>query len=307
MPKKFSVDEKRKWLENYETGNSEVFIAKSRGCDVRTVRKGIEDARRERDVRTARIDLLKQAVLKHQEDLLDKLGEILSSLTVPPQDWAALSWYRNGESIFSEGERNVENAASQAQEVIKASKDSDIQADMVEGMLRQHLRNDKLWKILAQREKVYASHRLDRIAFQRKVVTLLEEKTGYKPEESSEVPPPFLYYYTTGDLFYKMALRYAFGEYKNDEWQDEIVADTSAGCVKYRNLILAEVPDKADECRKKLLDAFQKIRISPEVTRVVNTYKELGESTLRARQAIEEVRLLGLIPGLCKVCRRLGM
>ena len=305
MPKKFSLSDKNKWLEEHEDGKSESFIANESKCDMRTIRKGIEEARRQRDAQAARIDLLKQAVLKHQQSLLDKLGEILSALTVPHHDWAVLSWHGSGESILSKSDLDTEDALED--KVSKDFKDSDAQADMVEGMLRQHLRNDKLWKILARREKAYASHRLDRIALQRKVVSLLEEETGYKLETGSDVLPPFLYSYTTGDLFYRMTLRPAFGDYKNDAWQDEIVADTSTGCVKYRNLILAEVPGKADECRKKLLDAFRKMQILPEVTRIVNTYRELEESTLRAKQAIEEIRLLGIVLGQCRICRRLGM
>ena len=305
MPKKFSIAQKNKWLEKYESGKSESSIANESKCDLRTIRRGIEEARRERDARAARIDLLKQAVLKHQESLLGKLGEILLSLQVPPQDWAVLSWHENGESILNESNLDTEDALED--EVSEDLKDSDVHVDMVEGMLRQHLRNDKLWKILARREQIYTSHRDARIALQRKVANLLEEETGYKLEASGDVPPPFLYSYTTGDLFYRMTLGRVFSDCKNDARTDEIVVDTSVGCVKYRNSILAEVPGKADECRKKLLDAFRKMQILPEVIRIVNTYRELEESTLRARQAIEEIRLLGLVPGLCKVCRRLGM
>jgi len=305
MPKKFSIADKKGWLEKFESGKSESFIANDSKCDMRTIRRGIEEARRERDAQAARIDLLKQAVLKHQESLLHKLGEILSALTVPPHDWEVLSWHQTGESILSENDLDTEDSLED--EVSEHLKDSDVHVDMVEGMLRQHLRNDKLWKILAQREQIYASHRLARIALQRKVVNLLEEETGYKLEAGGDVPPPFLYSHTTGDLFYRMTLGRAFGDYKNDAWQDEIVVDPSGGCVKYRNSILAEVSGKAGECREKLLDAFRKMKTLPEVTRLVKTYKELEESTLRAKQTIEEVRLLGLVPGVCKICRRLGM
>jgi hypothetical protein len=305
MPRKFSIADKHRWLEKYESGKSESSIANESKCDMRTIRRGIEEARRERDAQAARIDLLKQAVLKHQQSLLDKLGEILSALTVPTEDWAVLSWHGNGESIL--GENDLDTEDSLGDEVSEDLKDSNVHVDMVEGMLRQHLRTDKLWKILARREQIYASHRLARIALQRKVVNLLEEETGYKLEAGGDVPPPFLCSYTTGDLFYRMTLRRAFGDYKNNAWQDEIIVDPSADYVKYRNLILAEVPDKADECRKKLLDAFRKMKTLPEVTRVVTTYTELEESTFRAKRAIEEIRLLGLVPGQCKVCRRLGM
>ena len=305
MPKKFSITDKNKWLEDYENGKSEASIASNSRCDLRTIRRGIEEARRGRDAQAARIDLLKQAVLKHQESLLKKLEEIFSALTMPPHDWAVLSWHGDRDSIFSESDVDVEDSLED--EVGKDLKDSDVHVDMVEDMLRQHLRNDKLWKIVARREKAYASHRLARIALQRKVVNILEERTGCKLETGRNISPPFLYSHTIGDLFYRMALGDAFGDCNDDAWQDEIVVDTSADCVKYRNSILAEVPGKAAKCRRKLLDAFQKIQLLSEATRVVNTYEELEESTFKAKQAIEEIRVLGLVPGVCKVCRRLGM
>ena len=104
-----------------------------------------------------------------------------------------------------------------------------------------------------------------------------------------------------------MALHRTPGDYKNDDWQEEIVADTDSGYVKYRNSILAEVPGKEKECRKNLIEAFQEISLSKEVSQVVKSYRELEEINHKARQAVEEIRILGFIPGLCKVCRRIGM
>ncbi len=305
MPKKFSITDKNKWLEDYENGKSESSIASDSNCDLRTVKRGIVEARRQRDAEAARIDLLKQAVLRHQERLLKKLSEILSTLTMPPHDWAVHSWDENGQSTLRESGLDMDDSVED--EASDDLKKSDIQADMIEGMLRQHLRGENLWKALARREKAYSVHRLARIALQYRVVGLLEEETGYKLEARGDVPPPFLYSYTAGDLFYRMALAHAFGDSKNNGWQDEIVADTKGGCVKYRNTILVEVPGQTDECRKSLLEAFGKIKLLPEVGRIVDTHTELEESTFKARQAVEEIRLLDLVPGVCKTCRRLGM
>jgi len=305
MPKKFSPSDKNKWLEKYESGKPESSIANESKCDIRTIRRGIEEARRERDARAARIDLIKQAIFKHQESLLGKLGEILLSLQVPSHDWAVLSWYENGEPISSDTDLDAEDELED--ESGRDSKDSDAQIDMVEDMVRQHLRNDKLWKILARRNQTYASHRSARIALQHKVANILEGETGYDLEVRGDVPPPFLYSHTTGDLFYRMTLQRAFGDRNNDAWQNDILVDTNGNCVKYHNSILAETPGAANECRKNLLKAFRKMQKLPEVTRVVNTYKELEESTFKAKQALEEIRLLGLVPGVCRVCRRLGM
>jgi len=305
MPKKFSIIDKRKWLNKYERGKSEVSIASDSKCDARTVKKGIEEARREQDAHIARTELLKHALFTHQESLLDKLKEIISTLTVPPIDWVVLSWHRNGYSIFSEAD--ITMARAQSHEVYKATERTGDQADVLQDLLKQHLRNDKLWKILAQREKAYASHRLERMALQRKVVGLLQEETGYKVVDRNDVLPPFLYSYTAGRLFFIMTLRQAFSDSRTDDWQGSIVADTVAGNVRHQNEILAEVPGEEKECRRKLLGAFEKMKRLPEVTAVADTFRQLEEATLRARQAVDEVLLLGLIPGQCKVCRRLGM
>ncbi|HUX48980.1 MAG TPA: hypothetical protein VMV76_07500 [Dehalococcoidia bacterium] len=305
MPKKFSVTDKNKWLEDYENGKSESSIANDSSCDLRTVKRGIEEARRQRDAAAARVDLLKQAVFKHQGRLLKKLNDILSTLTMPPHDWAVVSWDENGQSILRETDLDMEGSVEDG--ASDDLKKSDIQADMIDRMLRQHLRSENLWKILARRDKAYSSHRLARITLQYKVVNLLEEETGYKLEARGDVTPPFLYSYTTGDLFYRMTLQCAFGYQKNDAWQDDIVVDPSGNSVKYHNSILAEVPGKADKCRKNLLEAFRKMQLLADVTRVVNTYGELEEWTFKASQAVEEIRLLDLVPGVCKICRRLGM
>jgi hypothetical protein len=304
MPKKFSISDKRKWLEKYEKGKSEVAIAAESRCDARTVKKGIEEARRERDAQVARTELLKNALTKHQDSLMDKLKEITSSLVLPPKDWVVLSWYRNGDSIFSEGDLTMSGA--QTYETGKARQLLAAQADMTRDMLVQHLRNDKLWKTLAQREKAYASHRLERMALQREVVRLLQEETGYKVVDRNDVPQPFLYSYTAGYLFFRMIIRYAFGD-TNEDWQGDLVADTAAGNIRYQGQILAEVPGKEKRCRQNLLDAFQKMKLLPQVITVADTFRQLDEATLRVKQAAEEVLALGLIPGQCKVCRRLGM
>jgi hypothetical protein len=305
MPRKFSSVERNRWLQEYEGGKPEASIASDAGCDARTVKKGIDEARRERDARVARIELLKDAMSKHHETLMNRLQEISDSLHLPPWDWTVLSWHENEGSVFSE--RSIEIEGTQRERVGKHPRSSDIRGDKVDHMLKQHLKNNKLWRTLARREGAHRSHRLARVALQRKVVDILERETGYSLESGTSVMPSYLCSYTTGDLFYRMTLHLAFGDYKNDAWQDDIVADAGGGCVKYFNSILAEVPERADECRESLLRSFHNMRSLPEIRQVVTTYQELEGSTFRAKQAIEEIRLSGLVPGQCKVCRHLGM
>ena len=59
----------RKWLHRYEAGESPPRIATNDGFDVRTVRKHIELAKQEREVKEARSTVLRNALERHYADL----------------------------------------------------------------------------------------------------------------------------------------------------------------------------------------------------------------------------------------------
>lgn len=302
MPKTISILNKREWLEKFESGASEASLASRSRCDIRTVKRGLEEARHEREARVARTELLKNALIDHQERLTGTLRKISASIEVPAKDWAVLSWYQGEESIF-EKNLQVDSAVGSSD---KGQSGTDTREIIEQEMLREHLMRDRLWRVLAFREKVYNSHRTDRIMFQRKIITILEEATGYKLVEQNATPEPFLYSYTAGDLFFKMSLRWAFGD-KNTDWLNEIIADNKTGNVSYHHSTLANSRGREEECRNKLLAAFKQMQSLSESIVIVGAYTELEEATLKSRRVIEEILALGIIPGQCKVCRRLGM
>jgi len=80
---------RRKWLQRFEEdGESPPQIASTDGFDVRTVRKQIERARQEREVREARSMVLRNAMENHYRDLCkfaEKLDlEISGDKTISP-------------------------------------------------------------------------------------------------------------------------------------------------------------------------------------------------------------------------------
>jgi len=187
----------------------------------------------------------------------------------------------------------------------KPAKATRSQEDTLRGLLKQHLKNDRLWKVLAQWEKTYAVHLAARIALQIKTVAILEEKTGYKLVDRKDIPP-FLCSYTTGDLFYKTTLRGAFGVGSRIDFEKDIVV--GAGQIGYPGLILVEVtPGDEEKTKVNLLAAYKQLEESPEVSPVVETYTTLKDAAMRVRQVAEQIKLLGLIPGQCEICRRLGI
>jgi len=305
MPKKVSIADKRKWLEEYESGKPMIAIAEQNSHDTRTVTKALEDARRERDAAFARSELMKEALRSHQEALKDELQRIVRGLESPGIDFGPLSWYDEGNSIFTPvGEVGTKTYTIGVAK--EAGRPAAAKTTMI-ALLRQHLRSDRLWKLLVQGDKSYVAHIQDRIALQRKTRLLLEQKTGYQMTDKPSIPPPFLYSYTAGPAIYGSILGQALGITAKSNLQDDIVADTQGGAVTYRNSILAQAPGNEVDCQHNILAAFDDLIKSLEFQKVQESYKYLNDCTIKVRQAVDEISMLGYLPGNCNLCRRLGM
>jgi hypothetical protein len=304
MAKKIPIDVKRKWLEKYETGTPVIAIATKNKSDTRTVQKALDDARRERDARYARSELMKEALRNHQDTLKIELDNIVKNLEVPRIDFAPLSWYQGDKSIFSID--NTDISAYTVGVAKGAGKPRETITTPIE-LLRQHLKNDKVWKLLGQCDKAYAAHIADRASYQRKIKYLLEYKTGFKLADRDIKPQRFLYSYIIGPSIYESSIGVVFEGRNNREFEDDVRTDTQTGTVKYRNSIMAEVPGNEEKCRQGILGAFEELLKLPELKNVQDSYKLLKEISGKSRQVAEEISLLGFIPGSCRVCQRLGM
>ncbi len=306
MPKRFLETDKRDWLELYETGKSEKWIAKERAhCDPRTVKRGIEEARRRRDANMARIELVKNALSKHHDDLLDELQNILSSLTLPPVDFTVLSWHHNGDSIFTVDDKTKKT--NQKESTITVTEEFNIDRSAKRDLLKEHLKNDRLWKILTSLKRDSDEHIQARATLQHKIVNIVEKQTGYKVDDGNKLSTNFIYSYTTGDLFFKSILQKALGVRRTITLEEDTYADVSRGTVQYHESTLAEVPGNEEGCKKNLLMALRKLQNSEEVSQAVETHKALAESNEKAKQSVEQLLLLNFVPGQCQICRRLGI
>jgi len=300
MPKKFDDSKKKEWLAFYDQGKSDKWIADQAKCDIRTVRKAINEARLKRDVVVARMELVKDALRKHQDGLLEELNQIKAGLVVPEKDFAVLSWHHGENSILDDTREQIK---------LKDGEDSTMRR-----LLKEHLRQDKLWRVLAQWEKAKANHLTARVTFQRKTATVLQRKTSYKLIDGDGTSP-FMYSYTAGALFHKAAIDMAFAA-SDERAQKSIIrnmetaisVNTDNGDVVFeKGSILAVAPGSEETTKQHLLDALKDLGKSPEVKAVVETCQTLEQITTKARQVVEDIRLLGFVPGQCDICRRLGM
>ncbi len=300
MPRKFDDAKKKEWLELSEQGKTERWIAHRSACDVRTVKKAINDARLKRDVVTARIELVKDALRKHQDGLLEEVDQIKASLVIPERDFAVRSWHHGENSILDDTGEQIK---------LEGSEDSTMRR-----LLREHLRQDKLWRVLAQWEKARVNHLSARAAFQRKTATVLQDKTSYKLIDGDGTSP-FMYSYTAGALFYKAAIDLAFAAPDEraqkgiiKKMETAITVNTNNGDVVFGSgSILAVAPGSEETTKQHLLDALEDLAASHEARAVVESHQALEQIMTKARQVVEDIRLLGLVPGQCEICRRLGM
>jgi hypothetical protein len=288
----------RDWLDWHDSGESVISIAKKAHRDTRTVKRGIEQARRERDARGVRSELLKSALRNHQDNLLEMLKGVLSVLEVPA----------SGLDIGGERGENLAplNLSGSIASYI-ADKGWTVKLNVEDEshweLLQEHTKRDPMWAALHSWKEALAAHVEARLALKRKAVTLLEKKTGLKLNRGAAFHlEPFAVV-----LLYQGVLDQALGIRDWTEPEKDIAALIS-GEVSCRNSPLAGVAEGAEQkCKKNILDALQELKISAEARNVAITQKEAHEAAVKARRTVEEISLLGLVPGECRVCRRLGL
>jgi len=110
-----------------------------------------------------------------------------------------------------------------------------------------------------------------------------------------------------GPFLYELALVEARGNNRETKLDDEIVADTQSGSVRRRGSIFAEVPGNEEKCRLDIINAYRELKTSSAFTDIRPFYEKMNEIAEKAQQAITEITYLEYIPGVCNICKRLGM
>lgn len=302
MPKKIPILETVRWLEAYEQGMSEARIAKRAKRDIRTVKRGIEQARRQREAFHARAEILKDALLGHQRDLLELVMAIHSAIDLPASS-VPLVEGQDGRWLPARSKGIVaQYEPGTGWQVALETEDSTVWE-----LAQEHLRRDPLWKALEIWRKTFGNHLSARSSLKRKAAETLLAKTGSSfGEETSS--PPFIVRETAVGLLYQAALNAALGIPAMPGLEDQVVSDTATSEVRTgRNELLAKAPGAEAEYRANMLRASEETLASREVGAVQDTNHELVQATDKARRLAEEITLLKLVPGRCRVCKRLGM
>ena len=173
------------------------------------------------------------------------------------------------------------------------------------GLIQEHLKGDPMLANLNVWKKELATHIEVRLAFEKECSNLLREKTGYELVDQPG-SPPFLYYRGNLGLIIELVLNNSLGVDRKTRLEEVIKTDTKTGTVLNSNTKLAEAPGKEESCKANIIGAIETALDTNEAAQVVQTYKELAAAVKKAKQAIEEIILMELVPGECRVCRRFG-
>ncbi|APV45088.1 hypothetical protein Dform_01769 [Dehalogenimonas formicexedens] len=308
MPKKYSVEDRAEWLILSEKGESEAKIGNDKEIDLRTVKAGIIQARRERERREANVSLIRDALKRHQEQLLTELSALARSLEPSAVEAEAISWYkREPISVYIDREQAETLFISELFPKTSAEKQTP---------LKQHLGRSKLARELSKWQKSNISHLLARIGLQYKTIALIKEKTGLPVvSENNEFNDPFIFSYTACRALYKYALRWRIEKDHEEsrkkfdvELESGMVINSETHWVSLFKTVLAEVKggDKV-KCRADLLAAYEELKKAPELEAVAMTLKKLETIGMTLKELITEYIAPGLLPGSCSVCERIGI
>jgi hypothetical protein len=161
-------------------------------------------------------------------------------------------------------------------------------------------------------KKSVASHVQARIDFKRKLVAALIHETSLKilerpPAELKDMngEAPFIDPYAV-DVLAQETLSHVINPPEASDFSD-IITVADDGKIRYSNApLLAYAPKNFDECKASIIRVMHQSDISRDIG-LINTYQAMEEAVGKAKRAVQELLLLGLIPGRCRICRRLGM
>ena len=334
MSKKPTVSpaERVDWLERWERGNRVDRIARESGRNPRTVKIHIDQARIERELEEARRDQLREALHRHQQDLLGLVDRLRETVLTPvlPDSTEGLSFSPAAllgmPDLMSEDKLDL-GASTAAGDVASLGPEGqpELHAVRVEvengdpqsvrlreedsrlwSALRQHLGlRDHLWRDLSEWRGALLSELMASAALNSWIRQQAEATFSLQVRLTSEPGEGRL----TSALvaFVRLeATRRALGEQAADVEERVVLADHRLEDPRTNATLAEGLPGEADGIQKlgRLVDA---VSASDEAKLAAEAQRDARIHAVRIGQDLEEYVLLHHIRGWCRLCRKLGV
>jgi len=286
MPEKIPPKQMRKWLELYENGKPVDVIATKSHRDVRTIKRCISQARHERLAESVRGNIMMEAAQHHHEALLDMVKDIMDEL-----------------------EANTNKPGIPFEDADLYAFGLRAESSPYWGLLNQHLPRDPLWDLIVNWKKAYIDF-ADSCAALRKISSgLLAERCRCEivnTNINSHTKPPYLFS-TAPDLIYSEAMAKGMDGKSRTDIMASLKVDRKSGQIVSGGTIMSIAPGQEEEFAGYIREVLGKVNDSNETISVGYKYEALKLASDKARRAAEDIVLLGMVPGLCRICRKLGL
>ena len=303
MPKKPKVypGERRQWLEWYESGRSIPVIANTAGRDSRTVQKQLHLAADERERAIANTQRYRDAMRKHDEDLLGVIRGLRGSLWVPHDEQLTILPFvprvqgnpvRVAARVYSSHHGELLTS-----EVFSGDEDSGRLLELA----KEHYAKEKdLWRSLdgwVDSVDEYVRLCCDLGA---KIGALACQSLGTEIVEQGE---------GLHAGYIAWPCRIAIEEHMGDHEVTARQSRISGNELRYDGSGLAnfdshEMLEKADAFFQELMESLRRDVLVADLARIKRALKDKLPGIKRQ---LGDLLLLGLVPGRCSVCRKLVM
>jgi len=272
MPKRIKKspvgpERRRQWLKRLEEdGETQLQIAKTDGFDVRTVRKQIELARQEREIREARSMVLRRALEEHYADLVSFAQQLEHALV---ESLPALLADRSNRMWFA---------------------------------LREHLPRSSVWKDTERWEHLQREVRRLSEECSRRLLGELESSPDVKlasnPNKVGLNVPGLRY--AIEDRLISLAKEgtVPVGEFFVSTRQDGLVT-----LAYHKGWHCATVPpEKVPEVEELIRELMKRVGEQPEYAGMERTQAELPKVRGKLLDELATIRLRRVVPGRCRYC-----
>jgi hypothetical protein len=264
------LEQRNDWLKRFETGESASGIANTDDYDVRTVRKHIELAKQEREVKEARSSVLRNALEQHYADLRN----------------FAESW--NAEILgFTQTPTSLDN-------------------DLIESALRQHLPRSPLWAYRTKWQSLHQKYYEQEKELNNLITPAVKEDSRLLPLSGERMDSVIGGLITALNF---QAKQWAGGLRGLNQRDNLLIEPKGKGKVDLRyGFAQMGVLDKEQAGEIKtlvsgvLVDLEPIVKTSEAFQALERTHKEIEPLKGKLREELAIIRLRRIVPGHCKYC-----
>ena len=300
MPRLVTPDLLARWRRLSVEGMSFTRIGKETGWDERTVAKHLKQDVRVGEIDKIRQDLLKERLGRHWDMLIEETREALSHLTAY-DPWEFIERIKEPEVIEFTISGGSVSAGPDGRDLVRANA-HDLRSYQ---LLEQHLPHDPLWGLVERWEEAMARNFHTRRALYALVAPSLQNAADWPITAREEGQEPS-WRIEAVNLVYEEALVRA-ARIQRQGFSSERCREMEGGLIHAGTIPVAHAPGAVDQVRETLARCIVQIVDTDEAAQAMHAFEESKELVQQIGLALDDLRLLTYLPGVCSVCGRVQL